>query len=52
MEHHLDFGENKDWINKIDPYGWLHWHFTYWLDRRSKDDERQINTWKKICDEV
>ena len=19
--------ENKDWINKIDPYGWFQWHF-------------------------
>ena len=22
--------------------------FTYWLGRRSKDDKRQINRWKKI----
>ena len=44
----LRFWENKDWINKIDPYGWFQWYFRYWLGRRSKDDKRQINKWEKI----
>ena len=44
----LRFWENKGWINKIDPYGWLLWHFWYWLGRRPKDEKRQINTWKKM----
>ena len=44
----LRFWENKGWINKIDTYGCFLWYFRYWLGRRSKDDKRQINTWKKI----
>ena len=46
----LRFWENKDWINKIDPYGSFQWYFRYWLGRRSKDDKRQINRRKKIVD--
>ena len=44
----LRFWKNKDWISKIDPYGWFQWYFRYWLGKRSKDDEREINRWKKI----
>ena len=44
----LRFWENKSWIDKIDPYGWFQWYFMYWLVRRSKDDNRQINRWKEI----
>ena len=44
----LRFWENKDWINKIDLYGWFQRYFRYWFRRSSKDDERQINRWKKI----
>ena len=44
----LRFWENEGCINEIDPHGWFHGYFRYWLGRRSKDDERQINRWKKI----
>ena len=44
----LRFWEDKGWINEIDPYGWFERYFRHWLGRRSEDDKRQINRWKKI----
>ena len=44
----LRFWEKKVWINKTDPYDWFQWYFRYWLGRRWKDDQRQINRWNKI----
>ena len=39
----------KGWVNEIGPYGWFQWYFRYWLGRKSKDDERQINRCKRIA---
>ena len=44
----LRFWESKGWINEIDPYGWFQWCFRYWKGRRSEDNQRKINRWKKI----
>ena len=42
----LRFWEDKGWINQFDPHDSFQWYFRYWLDRRSEDDERQINRQK------
>ena len=44
----LRFWENKGWINPKDPYGRFQWYFSYWLERKSEDHERQIIRWKVI----
>ena len=36
----------------MDPYGWFQWYFRYWLVRRSEDDERQMNRWKRIVNRL
>ena len=44
----LRFWEKKSWDNEIDRYGWFQLCFRYWKGRRSEDDQRQINRWKRI----
>ena len=44
----LRFWEDKGWINQFDPHDSFQWYFRYWLDRRSEDDERQINRQKNF----
>ena len=48
MQNIIKILENKGCINKIDSYGWFQQYFRKSLGRRSKDDKRQINRWKKI----
>ena len=31
----------------MNHYGWFQGYFRYWLSRRSKEDKRQIDRWKK-----
>tara|TARA_B110000459_G_C16564735_1_gene473350 strand:- start:368 stop:1285 length:918 start_codon:yes stop_codon:yes gene_type:complete len=45
----LKFWEEKKWINKLHPYGWVHWYCDFYKGLRCEDDERQIKRWKKIA---
>lgn len=45
----LEFWEDKGWITKQDPYGWVMWYCNFYLGRRTSDDERQINRWKGVA---
>ena len=44
----LKFWQDKGWIDKQDPYGWVQWYCEFYLGRRSKDDERQISRFNKL----
>ena len=44
----LTFCEDNGLVNSKDSYGSFQWYFRYWLGRKLKDDERQINRWKRI----
>ena len=44
----LEYWESKNWINPIDPYGWVQWYCHFYNGRRSHDDERQVQRWKNF----
>ena len=44
----LTFCEDNGLVSSKDSYGSFQWYFRYWLGRKLKDDERQINRWKRI----
>ena len=41
----LEFWEEKDWIKKNNPYGWVQWYCDFYNGKRGPDDERQIKRW-------
>lgn len=41
----LEFWEEKSWINKQNPYGWMHWYCDFFSGKRGPDDERQVKRW-------
>ena len=45
----LEFWEEKKWITKHDPYGWVQWYCNFYNGRRSPDDRRQIDRWKGVA---
>ena len=45
----LEFWEEKDWISKHHPYGWVQWYCDFYSGKRGKDDIRQISRWIKTA---
>lgn len=45
----LEFWESKRWINKENPYGWVHWYCDYYQGKRGPDDVRQIKRWQALA---
>lgn len=45
----LEFWEEKNWITKYQPYGWVQWYCDFYSGKRGPDDERQIDRWVKTC---
>ena len=47
----LEYWEDKGWINKQDPYGWVEWYCHFYNGRRTSDDDRQISRWSGVASE-
>ncbi|XP_068755018.1 uncharacterized protein [Montipora capricornis] len=45
----LEMWESSGWIHKQDPYGWFQWYCRFYLGRRTEDDSRQVDRWKKCA---
>ena len=45
----LRFWEQKKWITKYHPYGWVHWYCDFFQGKRSPDDIRQIGRWRRTA---
>ena len=41
----MELWEEKGWINKLHPYGWVQWYCDFYNGRRGEDDDRQMNRW-------
>ena len=45
----LEFWEEKGWITKYNPYGWVHWYCDFYMGKRGPDDDRQIARWLALA---
>lgn len=45
----LEFWEEKKWITKFHPYGWVQWYCDFFHGKRGDDDDRQIDRWVKTA---
>jgi hypothetical protein len=44
--------EDSGWIREQDPYGWFQWYCRFYLGRRTKDDQRQVDRWDNYAGEI
>lgn len=44
----LEQWQDKKWIHPQDPRGWVQWYCRFFEGRRTDDDLRQINRWRRI----
>ena len=47
----LEAWEEKNWITKFHPYGWVQWYCDFFIGKRSIDDKRQIKRWLGLASE-
>ena len=45
----LEFWEDKKWIKKHHPYGWVQWYCDFYNGDRGLDDKRQISRWVRTA---
>ena len=45
----LEFWEEKNWITKYHPYGWVQWYCDFYEGKRTSDDKRQIDRWLRTA---
>ena len=50
----LEFWQERDWINKLHPYGWVQWYCDFYYiykdqNRNTSDDSRQIRRWRNLA---
>ena len=45
----MEFWEEKKWITKNHPYGWVQWYCDFYKGERGPDDEWQISRWEKTA---
>lgn len=45
----LEYWEDKNWISKNHPYGWVQWYCDFFIGKRTPDDKWQISRWVRTA---